>query len=152
MLKIEDANRILNILTDPWWPTNREAGYGITGYEVHDDGEDCDPDKRYWGEVFVEGISAEAAMGPTMQGVYNDLALAAVRIAAGRENITVIEVIDGGRKTYSSEDVFLGVIEVCGKADGSPEAYRVIPKPMSELPEELKELAEASVGPQKLHR
>lgn len=149
MLTTEDAIRILNILSDVGWPSNAKKGYEITGYEVNDDGPEAPEGERYWGDVFVNGYSAGVAtMSDSKQQVYSDLALSAVRIAAGKEPLTIIEVVDGDRTVYASEEPMVGIIEVRGNPDGSPNAYRVLPKPLDELPEELKELAERSVGPQ----
>lgn len=75
MLTIEHAKQILDILTSP--------EYGITGYEVNDDGEGQPKGERYWGDVFVKGMSAEVAtMSDSEQKVHSDLAFSAMKIAA----------------------------------------------------------------------
>lgn len=83
MLSIEHAVKILNILTDRGTLPLRKEGYGITGYEVNDDGPEAPEGERYWGDVFVDRVSAGVAtMSDSKQRVYSDLALSAVKLAA----------------------------------------------------------------------
>lgn len=152
MLTRLDAIKILNIVTDDGWPTGKVKGHGITGYDLHDDGEDCDPDERYWGEIFVEGLAHAAAMGPDPVRVANDLALTALRIAVGREETRVAVVIkDGLVSDVSSDDtdIRLAVVDHDGLADdpATPNNFREFPKPWEEMDPEDRRLAEEALEP-----
>jgi hypothetical protein len=143
MLKPNEAKRILELL---------EAAGHISGHETRDDGDACPAGKRYWGDIFIDGVSAEARIGSSRERVLSDLAVAAVMMAAGKKHPDVAVVVDQGlvADVFSTDpDVRVAIVDMDGTVTdpGTPNNYRESPRRWDDMDHNTKLLAESALAP-----